>query len=158
MLICGIVIPAFSLKMKRCVGFISWSWWDHSVHHLATKKVSSNFFFIKFAFCNCYLYVTIITSNRILWLLAFSSLSGDSFEHVASILVNISQKEAGRKLLLDPKRGLLKQIIRQFDSPSPLRKKGVFVFISPCPFSTIKYKTFYVSQMPLLGQILWGTI
>lgn len=57
--------------------------------------------------------------------LPFPILSGDPFEHVASILVNISQKEAGRKLLLDPKRGLLKQIIRQFDSGSLLRRKGV---------------------------------
>uniref|UniRef100_A0A7N2LBQ6 Protein HGH1 N-terminal domain-containing protein n=1 Tax=Quercus lobata TaxID=97700 RepID=A0A7N2LBQ6_QUELO len=54
-----------------------------------------------------------------------SETSDDPFEHVASILVNISKQEAARKLLLDPKRGLLKQIIRQFDSSSPLRKKGV---------------------------------
>lgn len=52
-------------------------------------------------------------------------LPDDPFEHVASILVNISKQEAARKLLLDPKRGLLKQIIRQFDSSRPLRKKGV---------------------------------
>ncbi|KAL3731694.1 hypothetical protein ACJRO7_028557 [Eucalyptus globulus] len=57
-----------------------------------------------------------------------SNESGDdSFEHVGSILVNISKHEAGRKILLDPKRGLLKQIIRQFDSSSPLRKKGVLL-------------------------------
>lgn len=52
-------------------------------------------------------------------------VSEDPFEHVGSILVNISKQEAGRKLLLDPKRGLLRQIIRQFDSPNPLRRKGV---------------------------------
>lgn len=49
----------------------------------------------------------------------------DQFEHVGSILVNISKTEDGRKLLLEPKRGLLKQIIRQFDSTNELRKKGV---------------------------------
>ncbi|KAJ0095721.1 hypothetical protein Patl1_15906 [Pistacia atlantica] len=49
----------------------------------------------------------------------------DPFEHVGSILVNISKKEAGRKILLDQNRGQLKQIIRQFDSTSPLQKKGV---------------------------------
>ncbi|KAG5094385.1 hypothetical protein JHK84_049973 [Glycine max] len=49
----------------------------------------------------------------------------DAFEHVGSILVNISKQRKGRELLLDPKRGLLKQIIRQFDSNSSLRKKGV---------------------------------
>ncbi|XP_052305302.1 protein HGH1 homolog isoform X3 [Populus trichocarpa] len=50
----------------------------------------------------------------------------DPFDHVGSILVNISKKEAGRKMLLDSKRGLLKQILRQFDSTSPLRKKGIY--------------------------------
>lgn len=52
-------------------------------------------------------------------------LLDDPFEHVGSILVNISKKEAGRVILLDPKRGLLKQIIMQFDSTSLLRKRGV---------------------------------
>eukprot|EP00256_Glycine_max_P037090 XP_006584571.1 uncharacterized protein LOC100795580 isoform X1 [Glycine max] len=50
----------------------------------------------------------------------------DAFEHVGSILVNISKQRKGRELLLDPKRGLLKQIIRQFDSNSSLRKKGIY--------------------------------
>lgn len=54
-----------------------------------------------------------------------TTLQDDPFDHVGSILVNISKKEEGRKMLLDPKRGLLKQIIRQFDSSSLLRKKGV---------------------------------
>lgn len=54
-------------------------------------------------------------------------MADDPFEHVGSVLVNISKKEPGRNILLDPKRGLLKQIIRQFDSGSPLRKKGVFM-------------------------------
>lgn len=49
----------------------------------------------------------------------------DQFEHVGSILVNISKTEDGRRMLLEPKRGLLKQIIRQFDSTNQLRKKGV---------------------------------
>ncbi|CAJ1939851.1 unnamed protein product [Sphenostylis stenocarpa] len=54
-------------------------------------------------------------------------LPDDAFEHVGSILVNISKHREGRKLLLDPKRGLLKQIIRQFDSNSSLRKKGLLL-------------------------------
>jgi hypothetical protein len=49
----------------------------------------------------------------------------DTFEHVASILVNISKVEAGRRILMEPKRVLLKQIVRQFDSTNQLRKKGV---------------------------------
>lgn len=43
---------------------------------------------------------------------------------MASVLVNISKKEHGRKLLLDQKRCLLKQIVRN-DSKSLLRKRGV---------------------------------
>lgn len=54
-------------------------------------------------------------------------LPDDPFDHVGSILVNLSKSVAGRKFLLDPKRALLKQILRQFDSTSLLRKKGVCV-------------------------------
>ncbi|XP_039069470.1 protein HGH1 homolog [Hibiscus syriacus] len=43
-----------------------------------------------------------------------SETSDDPFDHVGSILMNISKKEEGRKMLLDPKRSLLKQIIRHF--------------------------------------------
>ncbi|KAE8724616.1 ARM repeat superfamily protein isoform 3 [Hibiscus syriacus] len=53
-----------------------------------------------------------------------SETSDDPFDHVGSILINISKKEEGRKMLLDPKRGLLKQIVRQFDSSSPLVKQS----------------------------------
>ncbi|KAH6763133.1 ARM repeat superfamily protein [Perilla frutescens var. hirtella] len=78
----------------------------------------------------------------------------DPFEHVASILVNISQKEAGRKLLLDPKRGLLKQIIRQFDSPSPLRKKGVSGTIRNCCFEAENQ----LQNLLLISEFLWPAL
>jgi hypothetical protein len=55
----------------------------------------------------------------------YKNAEQDIFEYVASILVNISKVEAGRRILMEPKRGLLKQIIRQFDSTNQLRKKGV---------------------------------
>lgn len=58
-------------------------------------------------------------------LFSVESEAEDPFEHVGSILVNISKMEAGRKILLDPKRSLLKQILPQFDATSLLRKKGV---------------------------------
>lgn len=58
----------------------------------------------------------------------------DIFEYVASTLVNISKVEAGRRILMEPKRGLLKQIIRQFDSTNQLRKKGVAGTIRNCCF------------------------
>ncbi|XP_011071003.1 protein HGH1 homolog [Sesamum indicum] len=79
---------------------------------------------------------------------------GDPFEHVASILVNISQKEAGRKLLLDPKRGLLKQIIRQFDSPSALRKRGVSGTIRNCCFEAEDQ----LQNLLLISEFLWPAL
>lgn len=49
----------------------------------------------------------------------------DPFEHVGSVLVNITKTAGGRKIVSEPKRCILKQIIPQFDSASMLRKKGV---------------------------------
>ncbi|XP_057870207.2 uncharacterized protein LOC131076879 isoform X3 [Cryptomeria japonica] len=50
----------------------------------------------------------------------------DPYGHIGSILMNISRMETGRKLLLDPKWSLLKQLLRQIDSPSTLRRKGEY--------------------------------
>ncbi|KAL7110198.1 hypothetical protein ACP275_05G010000 [Erythranthe tilingii] len=83
-----------------------------------------------------------------------SQKEGDPFEHVASILVNISQKEDGRKLLLDPKRGLMKQIIRQFDSPSTLRKKGVSGTIRNCCFEAENQ----LQNLLLISEFLWPAL
>ncbi|KAL3636259.1 hypothetical protein CASFOL_020806 [Castilleja foliolosa] len=79
---------------------------------------------------------------------------GDPYEHVASILVNISQNEEGRKLLLDPKRGLLKQIIRQFDSPSTLRKTGVSGTIRNCCFEAENQ----LQNLLLISEFLWPAL
>lgn len=80
--------------------------------------------------------------------------NGDPFEHVGSILVNISKKEAGRKLLLDPKRGLLKQVIRQFDSTSLLRKKGVSGTIRNCCFEAENQ----LQNLLLISEFLWPAL
>ncbi|KAI5679048.1 hypothetical protein M9H77_09998 [Catharanthus roseus] len=79
---------------------------------------------------------------------------GDPYEHVASVLVNISKKEVGRKLLLDPKRGLLKQIIRQFDSTNPLRKKGVAGTIRNCCFEAENQ----LQNLLLMSEFLWPAL
>lgn len=79
---------------------------------------------------------------------------GDPFEHVGSILVNISKKEAGRKILLDPKRGLLKQIIMQFDSTSPVRKKGVSGTIRNCCFEAENQ----LANLLLTSEFLWPAL
>ncbi|XP_063943937.1 uncharacterized protein LOC108206168 isoform X2 [Daucus carota subsp. sativus] len=83
-----------------------------------------------------------------------SDLDGDAFEHAGSILVNISKSEAGRKLLLDPKRGLLKQILRQFDSTSVLRKKGVLGTVRNCCFEAESQ----LQNLLLVSEFLWPTL
>ncbi|EXB43459.1 hypothetical protein L484_006521 [Morus notabilis] len=83
-----------------------------------------------------------------------SETSEDAFEHVGSILVNISNQEAGRKLLLDPKRGLLKQIVRQFDSSSSLRRKGVFGTIRNCCFEAESQ----LQNLLLMSEFLWPAL
>ncbi|XP_021299722.1 protein HGH1 homolog isoform X2 [Herrania umbratica] len=83
-----------------------------------------------------------------------SSEADDPFDHVGSILVNISKKEAGRKMLLDPKRGLLKQIIRQFDSSSSLRKKGVSGTIRNCCFEAENQ----LQNLLLISEFLWPAL
>lgn len=85
---------------------------------------------------------------------SFNEKKGDPFEHVGSVLVNISKKEAGRKLLLDPKRGLLKQIIRQFDSSNPLRKKGVSGTIRNCCFEAESQ----LQNLLLVSEFLWPAL
>ncbi|KAL5061590.1 hypothetical protein RYX36_023327 [Vicia faba] len=78
----------------------------------------------------------------------------DSFEHVGSILVNITKQRAGRELLLDPKRSLLKQIIRQFDSNSSLRKKGVSGTIRNCCFEAENQ----LQNLLLVSEFLWPAL
>ncbi|RWR78395.1 hypothetical protein CKAN_00692200 [Cinnamomum micranthum f. kanehirae] len=78
----------------------------------------------------------------------------DLFEHVGSILVNISKMEAGRKILLDPKRGLLKQILPQFDSTSLLRKKGVSGTIRNCCFDAENQ----LQNLLLISEFLWPAL
>ncbi|KDP41187.1 hypothetical protein JCGZ_15594 [Jatropha curcas] len=83
-----------------------------------------------------------------------SETRDNPFDHVGSILVNISKKEAGRKMLLDPKRGLLKQILRQSDSTSPLRRKGVSGTIRNCCFEAENE----LQDLLLISEFLWPAL
>ncbi|EEC66922.1 hypothetical protein OsI_33524 [Oryza sativa Indica Group] len=78
----------------------------------------------------------------------------DIFEHVASILVNISKVEAGRRILMEPKRGLLKQIIRQSDSTNQLRKKGVVSTIRNCCFEADTQ----IQNLLSLAEYIWPAL
>uniref|UniRef100_A0A0E0EXL9 Protein HGH1 homolog n=1 Tax=Oryza meridionalis TaxID=40149 RepID=A0A0E0EXL9_9ORYZ len=78
----------------------------------------------------------------------------DIFEHVASILVNISKVEAGRRILMEPKRGLLKQIIRQSDSTNQLRKKGVVSTVRNCCFEADTQ----IQNLLSLAEYIWPAL
>lgn len=78
----------------------------------------------------------------------------DTYEHVASVLVNISKLETGRKILLEPKAGLLKQIVRQFDSTGSLRKKGVCGTIRNCCFEADNQ----LQNLLLISEFLWPAL
>ncbi|KAK4788531.1 hypothetical protein SAY86_019850 [Trapa natans] len=78
----------------------------------------------------------------------------DPFEHVSSILMNLSKSEEGRKIILDPKRALLKQIIRQFDCNSPIRKKGVSGTIRNCCFEAESQ----LQNLLLISEFLWPVL
>ncbi|KAH7683596.1 Protein HGH1 C-terminal protein [Dioscorea alata] len=83
-----------------------------------------------------------------------SEAKEDIFEHVSLVLVNISKLEAGRRILMDPKRGLLKQIVRQFDSSSLLRKKGVAGTIRNCCFEADNQ----LQNLLLISEFLWPAL
>uniref|UniRef100_A0A803P9S8 Protein HGH1 homolog n=1 Tax=Cannabis sativa TaxID=3483 RepID=A0A803P9S8_CANSA len=83
-----------------------------------------------------------------------SSEAKDAFEHVGSIIVNISKNKAGRELLLDPKRGLLKQMVRQFDSPNSLRRKGVYGTVRNCCFEAENE----LQNLLLMSEFLWPAL
>jgi hypothetical protein len=112
----------------------------HGLKHQCRHETSISIFFLladwsNFHFCNHFhsmfpfLWLLVLILCQYIhwcnWFFKLNNADQDTFEYVASILVNISKVEAGRRILMEPKRGLLKQIIRQFDSTNQLRKKGV---------------------------------
>eukprot|EP00250_Pteridium_aquilinum_P005202 c15335_g1_i2 orf=161-1129(+) len=79
---------------------------------------------------------------------------GDQYEHVSSILVNVTRLESGRKLVLDPKKGLLKQILPQSDSSSVIRRKGVISTVRNCCFEAENE----LANILLCSQYLWPAL
>ncbi|XP_024519146.1 protein HGH1 homolog isoform X2 [Selaginella moellendorffii] len=75
----------------------------------------------------------------------------DAYEHVGAILVNVSRTDLGRKLMLDTKRGLLKQVLRQCDSKSLVRRRGVIGTIRNCCFEAPSHLPSLLS----LSELLW---
>ncbi|KAL4446340.1 hypothetical protein ABPG77_003147 [Micractinium sp. CCAP 211/92] len=61
--------------------------------------------------------------------------TADIYEHVATILPNVTRFSAGRRLLLQPGRGLLQALASQLRSGSELRRRGCAGAIKNCCFS-----------------------
>lgn len=56
----------------------------------------------------------------------------DPYEHVASIVTNVTRLKEGRELLLQPGRGLLQALASQLRAQNPLRRKGAAGAIKNC--------------------------
>ncbi|KXZ46514.1 hypothetical protein GPECTOR_43g951 [Gonium pectorale] len=59
----------------------------------------------------------------------------DPFEHVASVLTNVTRLAEGRRLLLQPGRGLLAALVSQLQSWNSLRRLGASGAIKNCVMS-----------------------
>lgn len=70
-----------------------------------------------------------------LFLLPVAPGEQDMYEHVATILPNVTRFAAGRRLLLQPGRGLLQALASQLRSGSELRRRGCAGAIKNCCFS-----------------------
>ncbi|GAQ89582.1 hypothetical protein KFL_005390020 [Klebsormidium nitens] len=68
----------------------------------------------------------------------FAATSGseddDVYEHVGTVLVNVSQVKEGRTILLDPARALLKHVLPQIQSQNVRRRQGVANALRNCCF------------------------
>lgn len=84
----------------------------------------------------------------------FPEGSEDQYEHVSSILINVTRVETGRKLMLDPKKGLLKQILPQSGSTSMVRRKGVIGTVRNCCFDADNQ----LANILLSSQYLWPAL
>ncbi|KAJ7567509.1 hypothetical protein O6H91_02G151000 [Diphasiastrum complanatum] len=78
----------------------------------------------------------------------------DEYEHVAAVLVNITRLEPGRRLLLDSKKGLLRVLLRQIDSKSLVRRKGVVGTVRNCCFEAERNLLSLLS----CSQFLWTAL
>lgn len=60
---------------------------------------------------------------------------GDTYEHVATVLPNVTRFAAGRRLVVEPGRGALGALASQLRSPSALRRRGCAGALKNCCFS-----------------------
>lgn len=56
----------------------------------------------------------------------------DPYEHIASVLTNVTRLRRGREVLLQPGRGLLQALTQQLRSISTIRRRGCAGAIRNC--------------------------
>jgi len=74
-------------------------------------------------------------ANLLQRFLAPAAAERDTYEHVATILPNVTRIEAGRRVLMEPGRGTLRALASQLQSSSELRRRGCSGAIKNCCFS-----------------------
>ncbi|CAI5460181.1 unnamed protein product [Closterium sp. Yama58-4] len=79
----------------------------------------------------------------------------DDYEHVATILVNATRLEAARKLLLDPEKKLLRQILPQTSSSNRIRSQGAMATVRNCCFDA---SSGALPSLLLLADLLWPSL
>eukprot|EP00798_Chlamydomonas_sp_ICE-L_P011519 gene11519-34233_t len=65
----------------------------------------------------------------------------DTYNHVALILTNVTRLKEGRKLLLEPGRGLLQALVGQLRTPDEMRRRGAAGAIKNCCMAAPEDKT-----------------
>lgn len=78
----------------------------------------------------------------------------DLYEHVASILCNVTTVQTARRLVLERGRGLLNALIPQLSSPSQVRRRGTASTFKNCCMTGDAPRRAPQSARPLAPQAL----
>ena len=78
----------------------------------------------------------------------------DSFQFVATILVNLSQQRAGRTLLMHDKRNVLKSLLPFISSENPIRKLGILKTARNCCYDRHRHDFLVSEPLGLIEALL----
>jgi hypothetical protein len=77
----------------------------------------------------------------------------DSWEHVASVLCNVSQLQDGRDLLRRRSTNVLPRLILELESPSAVRRRGTAAALRNCCYETLDHD-WLLFEVGILGRLL----
>lgn len=77
----------------------------------------------------------------------------DAWEHVASVLCNVSQLQDGRDLLRRRSTNVLPRLILELDSPSAVRRRGTAAALRNCCYETLDHD-WLLFEVGILGRLL----